>query len=110
MEETIAGSRADPGAPTLLNRYPVLARGWAGYAVSCDIDSVDAAGVLDIVERILVEHNQIGPLVGFKSAQVLGMQKRSGTSGSCRDHLHRCQPRLHHELHFPMSEVAGKAS
>ena len=64
--------------------------------------------ILNIVERILVEHDQVGPLACFEGAQILGMQEASGTSRGCGDHLHRSQTRLHHQLHFPMSEVAGK--
>jgi hypothetical protein len=47
-------------------------------AISGDIDGVNAAGVLNIVERILVEHDQIGPLACLERAQVLGMQERGG--------------------------------
>src|SRR5712664_3227940 len=38
------------------------------------------------------------------------MQEAGGAPRGCRDHLHWLQASLHHQLHFPMSEVAGETA
>ena len=53
-----------------------VARAGPATRLPGDIDGADGAGVLNIVERILVQHDQIGPLVCLERAQIRGVQER----------------------------------
>src|SRR5258706_1237480 len=75
---------------------------------SRNVDIVDQASVADILDRIPVEHEQVGPLPLLDRAQVLRAQKLGAALGGRGDHLRWSQSRVHHQLHFPVLEKAGE--
>src|SRR5579871_3738833 len=76
-----------------------LERGAVDFLAS-DIHGGDAAGVADVVEGIVVEHQQVGALVGRDDAAVVETEELSGAAGSSDDDLGGRHAGVRHHLEF----------
>src|SRR5215510_11618297 len=69
-------------------RLPFSAQPRAVDLLSAQIDLVDLADVGDVVERIGVEHNEVGALAGRHHAELIEPERLRGLSRRCYDHFH----------------------
>ena len=80
------------------------------YTVAGDVDGVDCPRVPDVLKRIAIEHDQIGPPARLECAEFFRAQELRRAPGCRDDDLHWRQAGLRHQFHLPLLEVAGKAA
>src|SRR5712664_672285 len=77
-------------------RLPFCPQSGAIDGLASKIDRVDLADIANVVERIGVEHDEIGALAGRHHAELVEAQHLGGIPRGCDDHLHRGEPGRHH--------------
>src|SRR5882672_1488397 len=77
-------------------RLPFRPQSGAIDGLASEVDRVDLADIANVVERIGVEHDEIGALAGRHHAELVEAQHLGGIPRGCDDHLHRGEPGRHH--------------
>src|SRR5207244_6702680 len=75
-------------------RLPFGGQGRTGNLLSALVDPVDPPGVGDVVERVPVEHNEIGALAGCDRAELIESDDLRGVAGPRHQGLHWREPTL----------------
>ena len=78
----------------------------ASYPIPADPDGMNLPGVTDIVQRVSIQYEKVGPFARLDRSN-LGIDFRDARRAAGRrdDHLHRGHPGLHHHLHLDVLEV-----
>jgi Glycine zipper len=76
--------------------------------LAAQINGLDGAHVGDAVERIFLQHEQVGGLtLGQRAEFFVDAQGLRGALREGLDHLNRCQARLHHHEHHTKGAAIG---
>src|SRR5207248_5358943 len=73
------------------------------------VDRTNTLAVVDIVKRVPVIDDEIGPLPLLDRASILDLESAGRTARSRHEYIFRGHSRLRHHLHFQMLEVPLKA-
>src|SRR5713101_6267470 len=95
-------------------RLPFRPQSGAIDGLASEVDRVDLADIGNVVERIGVEHNEIGALAGRHHPELVEAQHLGGIPRRRDDHLHRGEARRDHVVELqkrvqaePAVAVAG---
>src|SRR6185503_19672749 len=94
--------------PTLLRRRCTR---WTRYQLAAQIDVDDPPRSRDVVERVAINHDEVGDLAGGERPELVEAEHRGGRAGAGDDRLRRRQPGPHHVLELdvlrPPEQPAG---
>ena len=100
------------GRPRLALVYRPVAAGLpeGRNGIARDINRIDGLGIVDVGNRIFVQHQKIGPLAVLDAADGLVTQPAGIVAGGGLDGVHGRTARQHFQLHFLMGIKAGVAA